>query len=429
MRQVRQVRSARSVCSTDEVVGGTVGALTLDKIEYYSTSVPRTRRTVENDALITCLSSNGKTTTEGDGPATVLLVATIAGVHIFERAAIGATWSLRHPALTDLHISALLREPRSGLLLAGAHGDGGLWGSLDEGRTWSPRSRGLRSKHVYTLALQYRDDRAVLFAGTEPSALYRSDDLGLSWHELPALTSVPDTELWTFPPPPHIAHVKNVSFHPSEPETLYVCIEQGALLKSTDDGQSWFEESGYDSSDDKFRHDNHRVLIKPSNPSALFMCGGEGLYASNDAGRTWEHLTDRSHRVGYPDAMFIDPRDENVLYMAGPRHAPMHWGETGAADPTVMRSTDGGRHWDEIRDGLPARIVGNIEAMGLYRWSDRVMLIAGTATGEVFACENAGERWEPVAEGLPPISKGGHYRWFLSASQREAIEARMRQGA
>ena len=263
--------------------------------------------------------------------------------------------------------------------------------------------------HVYTLALQRRGERIVLFAGTEPPALYRSDDLGESWHELPTVTAVPGTELWTFPPPPHIAHVKNVSFHPSEPETLYVCIEQGALLKSVDDGQSWFEEAAYESSADKFRHDNHRVLIKPSDPRELFMCGGEGLYHSADAGRTWEHLTDRSHRVGYPDAMFIDPRDDNVLFMAGPRFPPMLWGETGVADPTVLRSRDGGHSWEEIRDGMPERIVGNIEAMGLYHARDRVTLFAGTATGEVFSCEHAGGRWGLVAEGLPPISKGGHF--------------------
>jgi len=77
---------------------------------------------------------------------------------------------------------------------------------------------------------------------------------------------------------------------------------------------------------------------------------------------------------------------------------------------------------------LPSPIVGNIEAMGLYHWSDRVMLVAGTATGEVFACEDAGGVWEQLATGLPPISKGGHYRWFLPPGERGRIEERMRAG-
>jgi photosystem II stability/assembly factor-like uncharacterized protein len=376
--------------------------------------------------LIACLSCNGTTTTSGNQPATTLFVATVEGMHTFERTAVGEPWSLKGRALTDHHVSSLLWEPRAELLLAGTHGDGGLWASGDRGRTWAERVQGLPSRHVYALALQYRGDETVLFAGTEPAALCRSDDLGATWHEFPNLTAVPGTELWTFPPPPHIAHVKNISFHPAEPETLYVCIEQGALLKSTDDGRTWFEEAGYESSADKFRHDNHRVLIKASDPRQLFMCGGEGLYRSADAGRSWEHLTDRSHRVGYPDAMFIDPRDDDVLYMAGPRFPPMRWGETGLADPTVLRSPDGGRTWAEIREGLPERIIGNIEAMGMYASGGQAMLVAGTATGEVFACEQAGGRWELVAKDLPPISKGGHYRWFLTPGQRARIEERMK---
>lgn len=375
--------------------------------------------------MIACLSCNGTTVTADANPATMLLVATVEGLHTFERAAVGEPWSLTHRALTDCHVSSLAWEPRTGLLLAGAHGDGGLWASRDRGHSWSECGDGIASRHIYTLALQYRGDKTVLFAGTEPPALSRSDDLGATWRDLPSLCDVPGTDLWTFPPPPHIAHVKNISFHPAQPETLYVCIEQGALLKSTDDGETWLEQAAYESSADKFRHDNHRLLIKASDPRQLFMCGGEGLYRSADAGRTWTHLTDRSHRVGYPDAMFIDPRDDNVLYMAGPRVAPMHWGETGVADPTVMRSRDGGESWDEIRDGLPDPIVGNIEAMGMHVAGDQVMLIAGTATGEVFACDEAGGRWELVAKDLPPISKGGHYRWFLTPEQRAQIERRM----
>ena len=378
--------------------------------------------------MIVCLSCNGGTVTAGEGPAGMLMVATIRGLHVFERRAQHQPWSLLRHSLADLHVSSLLWEPVSGLLFAGAHGGGGLWVSADRGATWSPRMAGIAHQHVYTLAAQHCDGGAVLLAGTEPAALYRSDDLGVTWRALGAVSAVPGSDQWTFPPPPHVAHVKNIAFHPAEPETLYVCIEQGALLKSVDGGLTWFEEAGYASAEDFFRNDNHRVVIKASDPAALYLCGGEGLYASEDRGRTWQHLTGRDDRVGYPDAMFIDPRSDDVLYMAGPRLPPRRWGESRRADPTVLRSRDSGRHWEEIRDGLPSEIVGNIEAMGLYHWDDRVMLVAGTATGEVYACEEAGGTWQRVAAGLPPISKGGHYRWFLPAGERGRIEERMRAG-
>jgi photosystem II stability/assembly factor-like uncharacterized protein len=378
--------------------------------------------------VIVCLSCNGGTVTAGESAATVLMVATVRGVHVFERSGPQQAWLLQRQTLADFHVSALCWESRSGLLFAGTHGNGGLWVSADRGQSWSPQMDGIEHRHIYTLAVQYRGDKTVLLAGTEPATLYRSDDLGRRWRSLSSLQAVEGSESWTFPPPPHVAHVKNIAFHPAEPETLYVCIEQGALLKSVDDGRTWIEEAGYASADDFFHNDNHRVLIKPSNSQALFMCGGEGLYASTDGGGHWEHLTGRDDRVGYPDAMFIDPRAEDVLYMAGPRFPPRRWGENRVADPTVLCSPDSGRSWKEIREGLPSPIVGNIEAMGLYQWGDHVMLVAGTATGEVFACEEAGEAWQKVADDLPPISKGGHYRWFLPPGERGRIEGRMRAG-
>ncbi|QYY29488.1 glycosyl hydrolase [Cupriavidus pinatubonensis] len=378
--------------------------------------------------LIAVLSCNGGTVTHGSGPATRLFVATLRGMHVFERTGQGAPWQRTRSALEDRHVSALLFEPQSGLLFAGAHGKGGMWVSRDLGVTWEPRGNGLKSEHVYTLAAQQRDGRVVLYLGTEPSALYRSDDLGENWEEVSAMLSVPDQDKWTFPPPPHVAHVKNVAFHPAQPGTLYVCIEQGALLKTTDDGATWTEPRSYESAQDKFYHDNHRVLIRPSNPAQLFMCGGEGLHYSADAGETWTHLMTRADRIGYPDAMFIDPRDENVLYLGGPGNAPRDWGSKRSADATVLRSRDGGATWQEIRNGLPAEVIGNIEGMGLYHWADQVMLLAGTATGETYASEDGGENWYTVADNLPPISKGGHYRWFLQADEREKVEDRMRTG-
>ncbi|WP_322045407.1 glycosyl hydrolase [Paraburkholderia sp. J67] len=378
--------------------------------------------------MIAILSCNGGTVTHGEGPATTLLVATLRGMQVFERASAHEAWRLTRTALAHLHVSALLYEPGSRLLFAGAHGAGGLWVSEDLGVTWTPRGEGIKSAHIYTLAAQQREQGIVLYAGTEPSALYRSDDLGRQWTEIAEMMGVPGQDKWTFPPPPHVAHVKNIAFHPDEPQTLYVCIEQGALLKTVDDGRTWTEPRSYESAQDKFYHDNHRVLIRRSDPAQLFMCGGEGLHYSADAGETWTHLMTRADAIGYPDAMFIDPRDENVLYLGGPGNAPREWATRRSADAKVLRSTDSGVTWQPIRNGLPDEIVGNIEGMGLYHWGDRIMLLAGTATGEVYASEDDGANWYAVATGLPPISKGGHYRWFLDVAAREKVEDKMRAG-
>ena len=139
-----------------------------------------------------------------------------------------------------------------------------------------------------------------------------------------------------------------------------------------------------------------------------------------------EHTTTRTFTIGYPYAGFIDPRNEDILYMGGPQNAPLVWGAQRSANSTFMCSLDGGTTWTERRNGLPTTIVGNIEAMGMHHNGESLMLTAGTATGEVFVSDDAGETWSTAASGLPPISKGGHYRWFLAAAQRASVEEAMR---
>jgi hypothetical protein len=45
--------------------------------------------------------------------------------------------------------------------------------------------------------------------------------------------------------------------------------------------------------------------------------------------------------------------------------------------------------------------------------------------GEVYASPDAGEAWALVASGLPPISKGAHYRRFLSDDDRAQLERKL----
>lgn len=355
-----------------------------------------------------CLSPNGGNVFAGDELPNQLLVGTLNGINVLERQSSGNSWKKSGHQLKDLHISSLLQEPIRGGLFAGVHGKG-LYASMDEGEKWALKTRGLTQEHVYTLASVERNGDIVLYAGTEPAHLFQSVDYGETWQELPALRSVPGAEKWRFPAPPHLGHVKHIAFDPRDSRVMFASIEQGALLKSVDAGQSWQELSGFYKPDDEVYKDVHRVVIRPSNPDQLYFTGGMGLYTSLDSGRTWEHLTLRSWLIGYPDALFISPFDDKVMFMAGASKAPQHWREMKTAGTTVARSRDGGRTW-EILEGFPKSLRGNIEAMSMAVWTNNFALFAGTTDGEVFLSEDEGESWSQIASGLAPISKGGHYR-------------------
>jgi photosystem II stability/assembly factor-like uncharacterized protein len=370
-----------------------------------------------------CLSANGDVVTQSPDVPLRLLVATAGGLVHLERAAFGDPWRVVGKALMDTHPSALIVDEHTGTIYCGQHYSGGIKKSLDGGLTWIGSGIGLESDHVYMLALQRLADKAVLYCGTEPPMLYRSGDLGNHWQPLRAIWEVPDTDQWRFPPPPHIAHVKNIAFHPSYPETLYVCIEQGDLLKSTDAGASWRSLTSYETPEDRFRRDMHRIIIKPSDPSKLYLASGVGLYYSEDAGESWEHISRGDARVGYPDCLFFDPKDENILYMAGASGAPSpSWKELRSANPGILRSRDGGRSWDDLMNGLPNLIPGNIEAMCAHQSDYGLSMFAGTSVGDIWGSDDGGENWALIASNLPPISKGAHYRHFLSDEHRALID-------
>lgn len=396
--------------------------------------------------VTTYLSPNGQSTTRGDGPATRMLVATLEGVATLTRDAPpdapnpdapNNDWTLAGRSLADRHVGSLVFEPGSGKLFAGAHADGGVWVSDDgagagPGAEWRPIMKGIDRPHIYTLAVRpvrqsggQGGGGVTLFAGTSPAALYRSDDLGESWSEISSIRDVPDTDKWTFPPPPHIPHVKSVVFHPTEADTIYVLVEQGALLKSTDDGQSWAELAGYSEPDEIAYRDVHRLLIDPADPDLFYLATGEGLYRSRDGGRNFDHLTQRGDRMGYPDFLFLDPRDRRTVFMGGSYKNPGAWYTDGEARSRVLRSADAGDSWAELDSGMPDPVIGAFEAMTMHQWNGGIMLAVGTATGQVYTSENDGASWACVCDDVKPVSKDDHHLPFMSPEQRkQAMEVR-----
>src|SRR5919199_4887791 len=114
------------------------------------------------------LSHGGPTIFRSPAPSKEVLVGTIQGVACIERDAAGRGWHVTYRALTDKHIHALLIEPESGTVFAGAN-HGTIFASGDGGHTWERRDSGLTQHDVYSLAYTRLAGGARLYAGTEPA--------------------------------------------------------------------------------------------------------------------------------------------------------------------------------------------------------------------------------------------------------------------
>ncbi len=344
------------------------------------------------------LSHGGTTIYTANAPSDEVVIGTTDGVVIMKRG--GGGWTVTDRSLPGQHIHALIQEAESGTWFAGVN-KGGIHASTDGARTWERRDNGLTETDVYSLSSVKANGHVRLFAGTEPAKMFVSEDLGLTWTEKPALAAHKNDN-WMFPAPPHIAHLKHINFAPGDPNTIFGSIEVGALLKSTDGGESWTEIPG-------MHPDVHRTVIDPNNPGRIYVTGAGGLVRTVDGGVEWDNLLDlESEPGGYPDQLVFKPSDPSTMVIAAAQKTPRNW-KDDTAHSRISRSRDGGASWEVLSGGLQDRFPHAVEAMCLEESGTSVQLFAATTGGTVLWSEDGGDNWSVAVSGLSPISKGGHY--------------------
>ncbi|HKF76565.1 MAG TPA: glycosyl hydrolase [Candidatus Dormibacteraeota bacterium] len=230
----------------------------------------------------------------------------------------------------------------------------GLWATADAGATWEARGERLATADLTSVAaspIERAGGSPVLYAGTEPSALFRSEDDGRTWRELTALTKLPSQPEWSFPPRPYTSHVRWITPDPHRPGTVYVCIEAGALVRSFDWGETWLDRVA----DGPF--DTHTLAVHRLIPDRLWSAAGDGVFApgrgfnvSRDRGETWER-PDEGLGHHYLWSVALDPADPETLLVSG-ASSPRTAHDASQASATVYRRS-AGSPWQEVRDGLP----------------------------------------------------------------------------
>lgn len=270
---------------------------------------------------------------------------------------------------------------------------GGLWRSVDGGETWEQGGEGIRSAHTWVVAVSRTDrkgDTGAVYVGTELSALYRSEDGGASFAELPAFAAQPSRKEWSFPPAPDTHHLHSIALDVEDPDVLLCGVELGGVFRSTDRGESW-ERTDADP-------DPHTLRTHPLAPARVYEGGGTSFVESRDAGATWDRPLDGiPDEIRYFFSLEVDPGDpETIIISAAKDPFSGHGVPMPGFDvwSTLYRRSGGGT-WQELTDGLPPR---DATAMGTLATSPAEPGVFSyvTVPGAIFRSEDAGESWREL---------------------------------
>ncbi|QFU81516.1 beta propeller repeat protein [Natronorubrum aibiense] len=257
----------------------------------------------------------------------------------------------------------------------------GLFRSRTGGESFERLETPFVSEAVMSLAISPHDPD-VLYAGTEPSRVYRSADGGDSWTERSGLIDLPSADEWFFPPRPHTHHVRWLEVDPFDPDRLYVGIEAGAFVLSTDGGETWHERPPGS------RRDNHTLATHPHRAGRVYTAAGDGYAESDDGGETWTH-PQRGLEHTYCWGLAVDPADRDAVILSSARGASSAH-TTARAESYIYRRT-GESDWDRLDDrGIP---MGDGVVRAVFDTPGTDGVVYALHNRGVFVSEEFGDSW------------------------------------
>src|SRR6185295_8068022 len=156
---------------------------------------------------------------------------------------------------------------------------------------------------------------------------------------------------------------------PSNPDILWVGTGESNIFRSSYTGVGVYK------STDNAKTFQHmgltdtgtigRVVIHPTNPDIVYVASAgqewqenemRGVFKTTNGGRTWTPVLKISAKTGVND-LAMDPKDPNTLYAAAWQRQRRKWNdprvEEGFNDSLIYKSTDAGKTWTKLTNGLP----------------------------------------------------------------------------
>src|SRR5713226_5754140 len=238
-------------------------------------------------------------------------------------------------------------------------------------------------------------DHARYFIGAASGGVWKTVNAGITW------TPVFDNE--------GSYSIGAIVLDPKNPLTVWVgtgennsqrSVSYGNGVYRSDDGGKTWKNVGLKTSEHIGRiaidpKDSNTVYVAAQGP--LWGPGGDrGLFKTTDSGKTWKNLLNISENTGVTDVV-IDRQNPETIYAASyQRRRHMFTLIDGGPESAIYKSTDAGATWNKVRAGLPTTEMGRI-GLAVSPVDSNVVYAtveAGDRKGGIFRSNDRGGSWE-----------------------------------
>jgi photosystem II stability/assembly factor-like uncharacterized protein len=249
-------------------------------------------------------------------------------------------------------------------------------------------------------------DPDTVYAGVEDAALFRSVDGGQSWQELSGLREHGSGPHWQ--PGAGGMCLHTIIQDPGNAERMFIAISAAGAFRTDDGAKTWQPINRGLRSDPlpdptaEVGHCVHHIAMHPQRPQTLFMQKHWDVMRSDDAGDNWTEVSGNLP-TDFGFVIDVHAHDPETIYVLPIKSDMEHFVPDGKL--RVYRSTTGGNEWEPLSKGLPQEhVYVNVlrDAMSVDSL-DECGVYFGTTGGQVYASADAGDTWAPIVRDLPAV--------------------------